>query len=587
MKIFLTVIWTIFWAALGYLWFMPTISLTFGGGLYWYLAIYFGVLGCCMFEDGEISKNTIVTWIPCAALLVSWLLISIFGTWAAFQSKNYRNLIGTVSETKFTANIAPISANDMIIVDEEIARRVAEKELGSDPGLGSRASVGDFHLQSIAGKLFWIAPLEHSGFWKWNRFSDQGTPGYLKVSATNQEDYELVTKVANQPIKIRYQTGAFFGQDLTRHIYMSGYMGHGMTDYTFEVDDEGNPFWSITLYDTKIGFSGSDAIAVLLIHPETGEIKRYSIEETPAFIDRIQPEEFVASQVDDWGEFIHGWPNWSGNEKLTACPERSIVMGNDHKPYFYIGLQSKGSENSTVGFMLVNTRTKEAKWFRQNGATETAAKASAEGKVQQMGYVGSDGICYNIGGVPTYEFLLKDKGGLMKLIALVKVHDHTVVGIGETRQEAIRDYQTSLTNRGNAASVQSSDMRTEVLESRVKRVVAETERGSTNYYLILEGKKGVIFVGRSTISMELPLTQPGDTVLVRFIESDQQQINLVDFRNHSLNLTKDAQQSKKEREIDKVREESRNESEEKVNDTKWENLSQEDKRKLLEGKKGN
>ncbi|MFA9209037.1 MAG: hypothetical protein ACEQSN_12570, partial [Yersinia sp. (in: enterobacteria)] len=315
-----------------------------------------------------------------------------------------------------------------------------------------------FTLQAVNGQLYWIAPIEHNGFFAWKKHGDEGTPGYVKVSATNQEDYALVRKVDGKDVRIKYQTAAYFSEDLSRHIYTTGYGSYLFGEMTFEVDDNWHPYWTVTVFKNKIGFSGTDAVGVMTIDPQTGDIKNYTIAQAPLWIDRIQPADIVSEQIGWWGEYTHGWMNWSGTDQLKVADDHSLVLGQDGRAYFYFGITSKGKENSTVGFVMVDTRTKKVHWFKQAGATEDAAKKSAEGKVQEKQYVGSDGVTYNIDGHPTYEFLLKDKGGLMKLIALVSVHDHTIVGVGENRQEALEDYRAQLTNRGNAVSIATSDM---------------------------------------------------------------------------------------------------------------------------------
>ena len=56
--------------------------------------------------------------------------------------------------------------NEIRVVDESLAYLLGEKILGSQPALGSQAHLGEFYIQKVNGKLFWIAPLEHSGFFK-------------------------------------------------------------------------------------------------------------------------------------------------------------------------------------------------------------------------------------------------------------------------------------------------------------------------------------------------------------------------------------------------------------------------------------
>ena len=65
---------------------------------------------------------------------------------------------------------------------------------------------------------------------------DEGTPGYIKVSATNQSDVQLVTEIEGKELKIKYLKSAYLLDDLDRAAYFRD-MKAGHTDYTFELDD--------------------------------------------------------------------------------------------------------------------------------------------------------------------------------------------------------------------------------------------------------------------------------------------------------------------------------------------------------------
>jgi hypothetical protein len=363
------ILFTLLWLFLGYAAFMPTMSFTYGSGIYLYLLLYFVIMGGIKFfaEDGPNAETRL--WFSVAALcFLPVLFIGIGGTWGAFHAEKYRNLIGNIEVKEFTANVAPVSPDQMITVDEGIARRIGEKVLGEDPGLGSRCELGDLYMQNVAGHLYWIAPLVHSGFWKWS--ANDGTPGYVVVNATDERDYRLVKEVNGKPFTIHYQPDAFFGEDLERHIYMSGYNTQGRTDYTFEVDDSWQPYWTVTLYDTRIGFSGEDATGIVVVDPETGKIDGYGLDNAPAWSDRIHPESFIRSQVYDWGDLVKGYINWGGTDKIHPAEESCVVMGSDGNMYYYLGLQSSGADEGTVGFMMINCRTKASVWIQQAGATE-------------------------------------------------------------------------------------------------------------------------------------------------------------------------------------------------------------------------
>lgn len=556
---------------------LPVLDLTVTTGLLWFLS--FGVLILAVIfhltEDYPVIAKKLYS---ISGLFVISIILGGMSGCSVFRSQSYRNLIGTPVNDEFSANVSPIDPNQMILVDEEIAHRLGEKVLGEDPALGSRCNLGSFHLQKVKGHLYWIAPLEHSGFFKWRAYD--GTPGYVAVNATNEKDVRLVKEVGGKSLNLRFMRESFFHEYLERHIYFSGYASVGLTDYTFEVDDNWNPYWTVTIFDSKIAWLGDEATGLLIINPETGEIKSYSLDAVPEWVDRVHPIEFIANQVDDWGLLVHGVFNWSNKDKLRTVEDHSIVMGSDGRLYYYIGMHSVGTDNSTVGFMLVDCRTKKSIWIHQAGATETSAKRSAEGIVQAERLVASEGITYNIGGHPTYEFLMKDKEGLMKKIALVNVRNYEDVAIGNDRQSVIRSYLMIVgKNRGNMVS-QGVDLIEKKFSGKLTRFGSEVNNGNTLYYFMIEGRDNQ-FLGNSAISNELCLSKIGDDVEITFIEDDGE-INVQKFDNLMINtsLSMGNEDLREENAVvDSVR---LNNQRDKVIKDKVEKLTPEEKKKLLE-----
>ncbi|OHX64162.1 hypothetical protein [Flammeovirga pacifica] len=517
---------------------LPTIAYGFNA---WSMGLTCIITVILIIESGysgkQITVFKTVGSIVVLLLLIYTFLLPMITTSAVIRSGAYRDLIGEVKMGKdFTEQVAPISTEEIRIVDQYTANRLGDKVLGSIPSLGSQAYLGEFSIQNVKGELFWVAPLLHSGFFKWNNNKD-GTPGYVMVSASNERDVRLIQDVKGKPVRIKYQPGAYFGSDLSRHVYFNGYMTKGYTDFSFEIDDEGNPYWIITLYKREVGFSGENATGVIVVDVANGDIKEYSIEDAPKWIDRIQPEKFISRQLDDWGEFVHGYFNFSNKNKLTTTKGISLVYGSDDRSYWYTGLTSVGSDEGTVGFVLVDTRTKETVWYRQVGATEQAARSSAMGKVQEKGYVASFPITYNITGIPTYVMSLKDRAGLIKMIAMVSVEDYTIVGVGNNIKEALRSYKNSLNSKGNSISAGSYD-ESKAIEAQVKRIANDIRNGNTNYYIMLEGHPHKLFVGSSLISGELPITQAGDSVRVKYDENSTEIIDIVNFDNLNVDLKK-------------------------------------------------
>lgn len=467
------------------------------------------------------------------ALTTYVTIVPIFTTWQLFHAKQYRNLIGEVkSGESFTSSIEPISLDQIRVVDQKLARIVGEKTLGTQPALGSQVVVGEFNIQMVNGNLYWVAPLLHSGFFKWNKNSD-GTPGYVMVSATNERDVKLVQTIDGNPVRIKYQPNAFFGQYLSRHIYFNGYITKGLTDFSFEIDDNGKPYWVVSAYKKEVGFGGIDVTGVVVVDAQNGDMNYYTPDQAPAWIDRIQPEPIVQEQLDYWGKLVHGYWNFSNRDELeTSAWELTLIYGENGKSYWYAGLSSVGVDESTVGFALVDTRTKETIWFKQPGATEQAARTSAEGKVQEKNYIGSFPIPYNINGIPTYVITLKDWAGLVKMYAMVAIEDYTIVGVGNSLSEAQLNFKSTYNMAGNKLNKDKFDSRNTV-RTVVLRFATDIKNGNSFYY-ITTPLSNQIFVGTTQISQQLPLTSPNDSIVISFDIDNAEVIDLSSFTNISL-----------------------------------------------------
>ena len=467
-----------------------------------------------------------------AILFFYMTILPLFTSTPMFRSQAYRNLIGKVHAGKEISNhIAPISLNKIRVVDEELAYLLGEKILGSEAALGSKTEIGNFSIQKVGTELYWVAPLLHSGFFKW-LYNTEGTEGYVMVSATNERDVKLVQQVAGKDLKIKYQPGAYFGSDVKRHLYFNGYATTGLADFSFEIDDDGNPYWVIARYRKEVGFGGDDATGIVTVDAQTGSIAEYGIADAPAWVDRIQPLEFIGEQLNDWGEYVKGYWNFSNEDKLMITEDLTLVYGEDNRSYWYTGVSSVGKEESAVGFVLVDTRTKEATMYNQSGATEYAAQSSAEGKVQEKGYKASLPIPYNINNIPTYVMTLKDDGGLVKMYAMVAISDYTIVGVGNTMRETLMSFKSVYNMAGNKMNPSSQSNR-KTLNSVVTRIQSDIKNGNSFYYFTVNDYPK-IFIGSSQLSNELPVTVVGDSIIISFDADIEEVVDVSSFDNLKL-----------------------------------------------------
>jgi len=466
------------------------------------------------------------------AILLYSTVQPIITSWPLLRTSAYRNLIGTVEiGENLSTHMAPISMEKVRVVDQELANLLGDKVLGAQPALGSQVRLGEFNIQKVKNDLYWVAPLLHSGFFKWN-MNSEGTNGYVMVNASNERDVKLVQEVGGKKVRIKYQPEGFFNDYLERHLYLSGFYNVGLTDYSFEIDDDGVPYWVVTKYKKTIGFYGEDAIGVVLVNTETGKCTEYSIADTPAWVDRIQPDNFIENQLNDWGNFVKGYWNFSNENKLQITQGVTLVYGEDNKSYWYTGLTSVGADEATVGFVLVDTRTKKAVWYKQSGATEFAAQKSARGKVQEKRFSASTPIPYNINNIPTYMMTLKDDGGLVKMFAMVAIEDYTIVGVGNTLTETLMAYKNAYNMAGNKINPKSATQK-QILNTVIQRINSDIKNGNSFYYFTVEGKEN-IFIGSSQISNELPVTFAGDSIVISFDDDTQGLIDISSFKNKSL-----------------------------------------------------
>ena len=355
------------------------------------------------------------------------------------------------------------------------------------------------------------------------------------VSASNENDVKLVMDINGTSLNLRYNQGAYFSDKPERYVYDKGYATRGMTDWTFEIDDQGRPFYVITNYKKRIGFKGADALGIIVLDVQTGAIKPYTINDAPKWIDRIQPVRFVNQQLNDWGRYKQGWVNsWLGADGVLQTTKGiSLVYGNDGNSYFYTGMQSVGSDEGTVGFVLINTRTKEMRLYEQAGATEIAARNSAEDEFQDFGYRATNPILYNIGGIPTYFMTLKASSGLVKASAFVSVEDYSLVGSGKTTEAALRNYNHSLRGRGNNIAIGDIENYRN-LTGEILRVRQETIDQTVTYYFLIDTAADRLFATPSDIAPMVRMTAAGDRVSLSFQEDGSAVVDVLAFENESL-----------------------------------------------------
>lgn len=504
------------------------------------LALIVGFLNAAD-EEGCVLKYSAI---PLIITLIA-PVIAAFQSMEMFHAEKYakRLPVEIVSDSVFNRDVAVIDVKKMITVDAELAQKVAEDVLGENTGIGSKVEIGKMTIQQISGSftingnrkltfnndLIWVAPLEHRSFWKW--FSNDVTPGYVIVDATDVNVRYLVTELNGKPLRLRYLESAFFKDDIERHIKTNGYQHKGLNDHCFEIDGNGTPFWVLSSYEQTIGFCGEESEGPITVNAETGEIKHYTIENAPAWIDRIQPQSFVEEQIRQWGEYQQGWWNSTGfskQENVLLPTEGTTLVYSNGKSYWYTGIQSASADKATNGFMLVDTRTKAARFYRKSGFNEEEARNIANGQAEAAAarYKASFPVLYNVRGIPTYFMTYKDESKNIQGYCFVASTNRQAVGCDKLKTVAIQKYLSSL-QAGQHDRPLDSMVKSETLSGTIRDITLE----EGIYYILLQEKAGYEFTGKSINFPELKWSQKGNKVKVTFELGEEKVVPLNSFDN--------------------------------------------------------
>ena len=531
---------------------MPTLSFNFIG-IWIYLFLLFLILYIGIFliieensNNWECDNKIKQKWIQrkkkfektykyVGLIFIIFLFYVFTITTPMFHAKQYKTMIEPIKTIDLKKDdTLKVSLTHIRIVDQENAKLLGDKKLGEKLGLGSQYLIGEYHIQKVNDELFWVAPLEYKGFFKWLG-DHKGTPGYIMVSAQNSKNVKLMLDIKGKSLHMKYLESAFAYENIERYVYTHGYNHVGITDFTFEINDNFEPYYVISIYEHKVGFSGANVKGILVVNVQTGNIKKYSLKNIPKWIDRVEPEDIIRTQLNDRGLYINGWINslsiFEQKDVSKLTDGTKLVYGTDGNAYWYSGLTSIGKDNSIIGILLTNARTKETFFYKQSGATEKAAMRSAEGKVQEKHYNSTFPSLYLIEGVPTYVMTLKDNEGLVKLFAMVSVEKYEIVGVGTTLKSALRDYKSVMYTQGN--NLQQSNSVLKTIKGQIFRIGSNTRGGITYYYIVLNGDKH-IYVANSNVSDELPLSEKSDNIKIKIKGGKNKVIDLLFFDNLNL-----------------------------------------------------
>lgn len=454
------------------------------------------------------------------------------GGCAAFRAQEYASLIGPMEQREWTQDIQPADPKHIRLVPPEMARWLADKQLGSAPGaIGSQFDIkdGSMTLQMVKGELWYVAPLDFKDFGTWQ--STKAAPGYVMVHAEDP----LRPVVVKTDEHYAFMPGAYFDHDLERHMWTNGYASSGMDDFSFELDEAGKAWWVITVFEPTIAYNGEKVLGAAIVDPVNGAIDFHPMDKVPDWVDRVVPQSFAKMYANCWGDLGGGWVNsWWGEQNLMQAGDVEIIYGADGQPDWAIGMTSQNSKDSSlVRLIYLNSRTGKAVSYHAKGGTESAVLAAVNNKVSYRKWHGSGPVLYNLYGHMVSVVPLLGENHTYQGVAIVSV-DNLQVAVGENQQQALREFQKIMNESGQQIAPDAKHEQ-KTLELKVDRFAVETQGGDAIYFLHLEGVPH-IFTGGNTLSEKLRLTQIGDTVKVTYEDSGEGVMPLTAFDNVSLKI---------------------------------------------------
>ena len=487
-------------AAVGFGYFYVTLPALnpHAGEFYSFLGLLCAVYVVCVFLlSGAPHDNVIRTpkeklreWLkfiksrclPVGLLFVAVVVIAAVGNVVSMpllRAAAYRDLL-TVQTGDFASDVAQISFNEIPTLDRTSAEFLGDRQMGTLSDMVSQFEYsGDSTQINYQGRPVRVAPIAYADLFKWLTNRGQGLPAYVVVDMVTQE-----ATVTRLPEGMKYSFSEPLNRNIVRHLRFH-YPTMMFSTPEFEIDENGHPWWIAPRVVKTIGlFGGTDIQGAVLVDAITGQCQYYK--EVPTWVDTLYVPELIMQQYDYHGTLVHGFINsLLGQRDVTITTDGYNYIAMNDDVYAYTGVTSANADQSNLGFLLCNMRTKETHFYEAPGATEAAARASAEGVVQDLGYVSTFPLLLNIAGEPTYFIPLLDNTNLVKSYAMVNVAQYQLVATGATVSACEQTYIQMLSDKGVTTPEELPKTQASGTIAEIRSAVLS---GSTYYFLRLEGE---------------------------------------------------------------------------------------------------
>lgn len=464
-----------------------------------------------------VKKQCTVPFLLAAGLLII-AAVGSAASWVVFRAGSYQKLL-TVETGDFAAEIAEVSYDRIPMLDKDSAEKLGDRKLGELSDMVSQFEVAEDYTQiNYHGRPVRVTPLRYGDIIKWFNNRSAGLPAYLVIDMVDQS-----VDVVRLDEGMKYTTAEHFSRNLYRYLRFH-YPTYMFEEPVFEIDEDGIPFWVCAKKEKTIGlFGGTDNNGAVLVNAVTGESEYY--DEPPEWVDHVYSADLIIEQYDYYGMYHNGFLNSIlGQRDVTVTTDGYNYLAEGDDVYLYTGVTSVGGDESNVGFLLSNQRTKETKYYPCAGATEYSAEDSAEGQVQNLRYKATFPLLLNIADQPTYFMALKDASELVKMYAMVNVNQYQIVATGASVAECETNYrrmlrQSNLISDDQTGIDQPQQDGLKNVSGEITELRSAVINGNSHYFFRLDSGSGYYCADAASVP-NAPLLNVGDAVYVDYTEPE-------------------------------------------------------------------
>lgn len=479
-------------------------------------------------EKVDANQGKAKTFKVLSAIPVVIALVGVIGGVASLSlfpgnAAKYATVLETTTED-FASDIPEVDYSQIPVIDRDSAILLGDREMGSIPEYVSQFEISTLYSQiNYKDAPVRVSPLVYADLFKWFTNREQGIPAYSLVNMTTQ-DAEIV-RLDDSPIY--YSESEPLARNIDRYVQLK-YPFYMFDEKSFEIDDDGHPWWICPVQTRTIGlFGGTDISRVVMVDATTGECQDLAIDEVPQWVDHAYPTDLLIEQYNWSGAYKDGWLNsWLGQRNVVQTTPGTDGMpgynyiAKDDDVWVYTGVTSATADSSIVGFVLINQRTAESHFYSVSGATEASAMESAEGQVQNLRYQATFPLLINVGGQPTYFMALKDNAGLVKQFAMLDIQRYQNVAVGNTVAGCQEAYEALLATNGVQLQGSAAEsVGIETVTGKIVRITDAVMDGNTHFYVQIEGSEEVFDFALPDM-LGIVAYKEGDEITFTYVKGD-------------------------------------------------------------------